>query len=265
MARRWLAVLIALAVAGSAASCGGEETGATSTLPETTTGASTTAAATTAPAASTTTTTAAPTTTAPDDLHPAWPVSWTALWPADGSTASVRAAAPEGAVDAGIGIDYGLEWDGGTWDRIWLGSTEEGLLGVSFYLQRPEPWVVTLWGAATHSPFMSMTERFDPPLTFDLRGLAEGPLSMDTTVIISDADGVVDEGPYAFTISLVGIEDVEVAAGQFTGTAHLHLTAEEPGGYVAETDVWIDAEQALVRLSPAHIWDSLELATLWSE
>ncbi len=84
-------------------------------------------------------------------------------------------------------------------------------------------------------------------------------------MIISDADGQVDEGPYTLTISLVGIEDVEVAAGQFTGTAHLHLTAEEPGGYVAETDVWIDAEQALVRLSPAHIWDSLELASLWSE
>jgi hypothetical protein len=263
VARRWPAALIALTVAGTAASCGGEETGATITLPETTTILATTAA-TTAVVTSTTTTTT-PTTTAPDDRHPAWPVSWAALWPADGSSATVRAATNEGTVDAGIGIDYGLEWDTGTWDRIWLGSTEEGLLGVSFYLQRPEPWVIVLWGAATHSPFLSMTERFDPPLTFDLRGLAEGPLSMETTVIISDADGVVDEGPYAFTIALIGIEDVEVAAGQFTGTAHLHLTAEEPGGYVAETDVWIDAGQALVRLSPAHIWESLELATLWSE
>jgi hypothetical protein len=187
------------------------------------------------------------------------------LWPADGSTARVRAVSSEGTVDAGIGIDYGLDWDGGTWDRIWLGSTEEGLLGVSFYLQRPEPWVITLWGAFTHSPFVSMTERFDPPLTFDLRELAEGPLSMETTVIISDADGQIDEGPYTLTISLVSIEDVEVAAGQFAGTAHLHLTAEEPGGYVAESDVWIDADQALVRLVPAHIWDSLELAALWSE
>ncbi len=55
------------------------------------------------------------------------------------------------------------------------------MLGVSFYLQRPEPWVITLWGAVTHSPFLTMTERFDPPLTFDLRGLAEGPLAMETT------------------------------------------------------------------------------------
>lgn len=192
-------------------------------------------------------------------------MSWAALWPADGSTATVRAATNEGTVDAGIGIDYGLEWDGGAWDRIWLGSTEEGLLGVSFYLQRSQPWVITLWGAATHSPFLSMTERFDPPLTFDLRGLAEGPLSMDTTVIISDADGVVDEGPYSMTLSFVAFETVAVAAGEFADTAHLRLMAEEPGGYVAETDVWIDAEQALVRLSPAHIWDSLELATHWSE
>lgn len=237
--------------------CGGGDETATSTLPETTTGTTTTTVV--------TTTTTAPPTTVPDDLHPAWPVSWSALWPADGSTATVRAESPEGPIDAAIGIDYGLDWDGGTWDRIWLGGTEEGLLGVSFYLQRPEPWVVALWGAVTHSPFLTMTERFDPPLTFDLRGLAEGPLPLETTVIISDADGVVDEGPYTLTIALVGIEDVEVAAGQFTDVAHLHLTAEEPGGLVAETDVWIDAGQALVRLSPAHIWDSLELASLWSE
>jgi hypothetical protein len=257
--RRWL-ILAALAVL--AAACGGDgDAVSTTAAASTSTAASTTS--TTTPAATTTTTVV--TTTAPDDLHPAWPVSWAALWPADGSTATVRAATNEGTIDAGIGIDYGLEWDGGEWDRIWLGSTEEGLLGVSFYLQRPQPWVITLWGAATHSPFLSMTERFDPPLTFDLRGLAEGPLSMDTTVTISDADGVVDEGPYALTISLVGIEDVAVAAGQFAGTAHLRLTAEEPGGFVAETDVWVDAEQALVRLSPAHIWDSLELAALWSE
>jgi hypothetical protein len=253
------------------AACGGEgEAGTIAPATTTTSAASTSTAApttsTTAPAAGTTTsTTTTPTTTASDDRHPSWPVSWAALWPADGSTARVRAVSSEGTVDAGIGIDYGLDWDGGTWDRIWLGSTEEGLLGVSFYLQRPEPWVITLWGAFTHSPFVSMTERFDPPLTFDLRELAEGPLSMETTVIISDADGQIDEGPYTLTISLVSIEDVEVAAGQFAGTAHLHLTAEEPGGYVAESDVWIDADQALVRLVPAHIWDSLELAALWSE
>ena len=258
---RWM-LLAAMAVCFAA--CGGEgEAGTTAPATTTTSAASTSTVAlttsTTAPAEATTTT------IAPDDQHPAWPVSWAALWPADGSTATVRAGTNEGTVDAGIGIDYGLEWDAGTWDRIWLGGTEEGLLGVSFYLQRPEPWVITLWGAVTHSPFLTMTERFDPPPTFDLRRLAEGPLAMETTVIISDADGQVDEGPYTLTISLVGIEDVEVAAGQFTGTAHLHLTAEEPGGFVAETDVWIDAGQALVRLSPAHIWDSLELASLWGE
>lgn len=256
--RRWM-LLAAMAVC--LAACGGEGAAGTTSPPTTTTSAASTTAATTVVV---TTTTTAPTTTVPDDQHPAWPVPWAALWPADGSTAMVRAETNEGTVDAGIGIDYDLDWDGGTWDRIWLGGTEEGLLGVSFYLQRPEPWVITLWGAVTHSPFLTMTERFDPPPTFDLRGLAEGPLARETTVIISDADGQVDEGPYTLTISLVGIEDVEVAAGQFTDTAHLHLLAEEPGGFVAETDLWIDGEQALVRLAPAHIWDSLELATPWS-
>jgi hypothetical protein len=258
MAMRRPAVLVVLAL--GLAACGGEGEPATTTSPGTTTSE---VATTTPVTASTTAITT--TTTAPDDLHPAWPVSWGALWPADGSTATVRAATNEGTIDAGIGIDYGLEWDGEEWDRIWLGSTEEGLLGVSFYLQRPQPWVIVLWGAVTDSPFRSMTERFDPPLTFDLRGLAEGPLSMETTVTVTADGEQIDEGVYTLTISLVGFEDVEVPAGEFTGTAHLHLTAQEPGGFVAETDVWIDAEQTLVRLSPAHIWDSLELAVLWTE
>ena len=256
--RGWL--LLAVLAVGLAA-CGGGDGAATSTPPETTT----TSPASTTTASSTTTTTV-PTTTAPDDQHPAWPVSWAALWPAGGSNARVRAMSPEGVVDAAIGIDYGLDWDGGAWDRIWLGSPEVGQLGVSFYLQRPEPWVIVLWGAETHGAAgFYMTERFDPPLTLDLRLLPDEEVSGETTVIISDADGVVDEGPYALALSLVGFEAMEVAAGRFENTVHLHLTAEEPGGYVAETDLWIDAEQVLVRLAPAHIWESLELATLWSE
>lgn len=259
--RRWM-LLAAMAVWITA--CGGDGGAATTVTAEpgsTSTGAatSTTAPATTAQPSTTTTI------TVPEDVHPSWPVSWAALWPADGSTATVRAATDEGTIDAELGMDYGVEWDGATWDRVWLGSPDAGQLGVSFYLQRPEPWVIVLWGAETHSPNgLYMTERFDPPLTFDLKLLPGEELSEETTVIIADGDAVIDEGPYTLTLSFVGFEAVEVAAGQFTDTAHLHLVAEEPGGFVAETDLWIDGEQALVRLTPAHIWGSLELATPWS-
>jgi hypothetical protein len=258
--RRW--VLLAVVAFGVTA-CGGDGEAATTTATapaSSTTVAPTPAASTTAPPTTTTST------AAPDEAHPGWPVSWGTLWPADGSTATVRAATNEGTIDAQVGLDYGVEWDGGAWDRIWLGSPEVGQVGVSFYLQRPEPWVIVLWGAETHGAAgFYMTERFDPPLTLDLRLLPDEEVSGETTVVISDADGVVDEGPYALALSLVGFEAVEVVAGRFENTVHLHLTAEEPGGYVAETDIWIDAEQALVRLAPAHIWGSLELATLWSE
>ena len=137
---------------------------------------------------------------------------------------------------------------------------------MSFYLQRPEPWVVVLRGAETHAPNgLYMTERFDPPLALDLRRLPDEPVSGETTMVIRDADEKVDRGPYRLTLSLVGFEAVEVAAGEFGNTAQLHLTAAEPGGLVAETDIWIDGEQAVVRPAPAHVFDSLELASPWAE
>ena len=258
--RRWM-LLAAMAVWLTA--CGGDGGALTTVTAEP--GSTSTVAATVTTVPATTTIATTTTTTGPEDGHPFWPVSWAALWPADGSTATVRAATDEGTIDAELGMDYGVEWDGATWDRVWLGSPEAGQLGVSFYLQRPEPWVIVLWGAETHAPNgLYMTERFDPPLTLDLRDLPGAEISEETTVVIADSEGEVDRGPYTLTLSLVGLETVEVAAGQFTDTAHLHLVAEEPGGFVTETDLWIDGGQALVRLAPAHIWDSLELATPWS-
>jgi hypothetical protein len=245
------------------AACGRGASPASSTAaPATTTSASTTttgAPTTGAP------TTSAPTTTALSDLHPAWPVSWAALWPADGASAPyVARDAFDQQIETAVGMDYGVDWDGGIWDRIWIGSPDPAGLGVAFYLQRPAPWVVVLWGAHTYNGDFTMTERCDPPITLDLLGLPEEAASGETTLAIEGPGDFTDEGSYTLTLSFVGFEDVTVAAGDFTNTAHLHLRAEEPGGFVAETDLWIDAEQALVRLEPAHVFSSLELGGAWS-
>lgn len=251
---------VVVCLLGVLAACGGDG-GAGSTT-------STTAPGTTATTVATTVTATLPTTattSAPDDAHPSWGVGWADLWPPDGSTATVRATSDEGTVDARIGVDYGVAWDEGTWDRIWLGSPDHGSLGVSFYLQRPEPWVLRLWGAETYGAGgFVITERFDPPVTLDLR-LAPGEgLRQDTTVVISTPDGVVDEGPYSLSLTVVGFEAVDVAAGRFEDTARVHLVAAEPGGLVAETDLWLAQGAFLVRLEPAHIWRSLELVSPWS-
>jgi hypothetical protein len=185
---KWRWVLLAVLAAGWLTACGDgtasitvtTEPGSTSSVPPTVT-----------------TTTVATTTTTPaaEDTHPAWPVSWAALWPADGSTATARATTDEGTIDAEVGMDYGVAWDGGTWDRIWLGSPQSGQLGVSFYLQRPEPWVVVLWGAHTYGPAgFDMKERFDPPPTLDLRRLFEEAVSGETTLVITDFNAAPTRG-----------------------------------------------------------------------
>ena len=107
---RWV-LLVAVAAWLTASGGGGEATTTTSPTSSTSTAAGTRKVAPTTTAPATPTVPAA--TTAADALHPARPVNWAALWPARGSTATVRAESADGTLDGAVGIDYGLGWDGG--------------------------------------------------------------------------------------------------------------------------------------------------------
>jgi len=129
---------------------------------------------------------------------------------------------------------------------------------VSFYLQRPEPGG-RVAGAETHAPNgLYMTERFDPPLALDLRRLPDEPVSGETTMVIRDADeesiGGRTASPSRWWLRGGGVRN----------TAHLHLTAAErrPRRRNRHLD---RREQAVVRPAPAHVFDSLELASPWAE
>ena len=253
---------IGLAFVVALGACG-DDGGAGSTTAATAATTTTAAAPTSTTAAATTTTT-----TVPADLHPAWPVSWASLWPSDGSVAAYLAADEEGAsLETSVGIEYGVYWEGDAWDRIYFGSPEPGSLGVSFYFQRPEPWVIRVGGVVTYGPTgFVMTERFEPVVTLDLLRLPEEEILEEATLVISNAEGLIQQVPYYFGVSFVGFETVEVAAGRFEESAHVRLIAGESlGAYQAENDLWIADGQLLVRLAPAHIFDSLELAQPWGE
>jgi len=243
-----------------------------------TTAATTTSAATTTLAATTTavtTTTQATTTTS--DVHPAWDVSWAALWPRDGATATYRVSLwGGGAIDLPARIDYGVDWQEGTWDRITLGTVEAGEWGLALYFQRPEPWVLRIWGLETtgpgQSPGGSFLEYSEEPGVLDLRGLPGTMARIDAGVVF---DGGGDEAPEpmngTYALAVVGLETIEVAAGTLEGALHLQLNlggeffgAAGPDDFTEFTDIWIQPGQLLVKWGrPAPGFESFELLTPW--
>jgi hypothetical protein len=142
------AALAALALL--AAGCGDDGGGGT-TAPTSTTAASTTSSASTTAA----TTTTEATTTTTSDAHPVWGISWASVWPREGSTATYRLALPDApSTDLPATIEYGVAWDGGTWDRIVIGDPTPGEYGLAFYFDRSEPWVIRVWGVRATGPGM---------------------------------------------------------------------------------------------------------------
>jgi hypothetical protein len=268
------AVLVAIAAAG----CGGGE-GATSTTAASTTVTSaattTTAPPTTTGSTSTTTTTQATTTTS--DVHPAWDVSWAALWPPDGATAQYRVSLwGGGTVDLPARIDYAVQWQGGTWDRITLGTVAPGEWGLALYFQRPEPWVLRIWGLETTGPGQgagsSFLEYSEEPGVLDLRSLPGAAARIDAGVIF-DGGGTEVPEPMSgtYSLSVVGLETIEVAAGTLEDVLHLQLNlggeffgATDPDQFTEVADIWIQPGQLLVKWGqPAPGFESFELLTPW--
>jgi len=267
---------LAAALVLLAAACGDDaatSTTAASTTAAATTQATATTAVTTTTEATTTTTEATTTTT---DEHPAWAVSWAALWPEDGATATYRVNLwGGGSLDLPARIEYGVEWQDGTWDRITIGTVAPGEWGVALYFARPEPWVLTIWGLEASAPGFqgSILEYSEEPGVLDLRGLPDGMARIDAGVIFDAGGGEAQQpmtGTYA--LSVVGLETVEVAAGTMEDAVHLNLNlggeffgAASPDEFTEVADIWILPGQLIVKWGrPAPNFESIELLSLWA-
>lgn len=252
-----------LTVVMLAVACSDDGSATTAATTTTAAGTVTTAAvATTTTTAPATTTTAATTTTS--DLHPAWDLSWAGVWPAEGATATYRLELfNEPSIDLPATVSYGIEWDGGIWDRIQIGSTEPGEYGLAFYFDRSEPWVLRVWGLRANGPGMGPQGSFDEYLggspEVDLGGL---PGTAPTLEVGAFVAGVGEElygpTPAVYAMEVVGLEEVEVPAGIFPVSLHLRFGlggeffgVEEGQPITAFSDLWVSPENLILRWDPA--------------
>lgn len=261
-----------LLLSALAAACGDDSGGDTSAPPTT--------AATTTTGTSTTATTAAPTTTAapattitlPADAHPVLGIGWSAVWPADGSQATYRAVDYDGAEsEVAARLDYGVEWEGGVWDRLTVGEADFGGTGAAFYFDRSEPWVLRLWGVETFSADMPdgqvQREWFAEPLVLELGGEPTTAAPMEGTLNLAfyrDTPPDLEFGYEAEGV-LVGMETLEIPAGTVEGALHVRFTlgGDFMGGAEATSDVWAHPEWFLLKWEETLAFRSIELASPW--
>lgn len=251
-------------------SCGGDpETASTTTVSSTTTSSTTTTVA------ATTSTTAAPTTTTttlPADTHPTFGVRWEEVWPPASATATYRVTTFDGdELDLPATMEYGVEFAGGAFDRLVVGTPEPGNDAMVIYFDRSEPWEIRVVGEEVFSA--GRTDRadsiyvFEDPMVFD--GLApigdtvrtEGRLALT----LSTGD-VLDLG-VTYDVTVRGVEPVTVVAGDFEDALVVDalVGGELLGGdFTFPVEIWLDAEQLILRFVGATGFDRLELLEAWS-
>jgi hypothetical protein len=247
--------------------------------------ATTTSVATTssAPMASTTTTTATTTTTLPEattlpgDLHPAWGISWQAMWNGAEARMAIYRVQLMGSewMELPARFEFGVEWRGATWDRLVIGTVEIGQWGAALYFSRPEPWVLRLWGVAQTSPERDdvVMEYFAEPQDLDLKLLPGAAPTLTGDMMVEHGSGTFGPSPAVFQAEWVGVDDVAVPFGDpATTIAAYHLRfglggdfyPTQPGGEITVfSDLWLSPEEFIVRWDPGPAGGPLELVEPW--
>jgi len=169
-----------------------------------------------------------------------------------------------------------VEWDGGTWDRIQIGSTEPGVYGLAFYFDRSEPWAIQIWGLRASDPGMGpagwITEYLGGGPVVDLSALPGTAPTLDVEAFVDSGQGEVG-GPAGalYAMEVVGVEAIEVAAGSCTGSLPVRFGLGGEFFGVAEGDeitsssnLWVEATQLILRWDPVPgMGGALELVAPW--
>jgi hypothetical protein len=267
-ARGIIVLLAALTLlAGCGCGAAGGTTAATTSTTAGTTAGTTTGATTTIQA---TTTTLA--TTLPADAHPIYGVSWAAVWPPDGAEATYHATDyNDETVEVPARIDYGVDWEGGTWDRITVGTADFGSTGAAFYFDRSQPWVLRIWGVESFFSTMPagqvQREYFAEPLVVDLGQLPGTTMELQGTLNLSDFRDSEPQNQFDWMAQaeVVGLETLEVPAATVQDALHVRFTigGDLAGGGGFNSDMWVDPELFLLKWEETYPFQTIELASPW--
>ena len=135
--------------------------------------------------------------------------------------------------------------------------------------------MIRVWGLETTGPGMgpegAFSEYSEAPTVLDLLGLPDAVATVDVGVLTGDSEEPTGPMVAVYSLSVVGLETIEVAAGTIADALHLQLGlgGEFFGGGADEiteiSDIWIQPGQLIVKWGqPAPGFGSLELVIPWS-
>jgi len=254
--RRIMTIMAAIALL--AAACGDDDAGSTTAPPTTGVPVATSEAS---------TTTVAPTSTEPaSDML-------VANRPAEGKTATYEVETWGGLVmNVPAHVEYDVEWKGGTWTVLVIGTLEEGVDGLAIYLDFSEPGVPRLKGTEGYSSSLPdgqvQREWFEEPMPVDLMGALDGTTRFEEPILLSFTD---DEGAaydmWVETEIVSSSDSIEVPFGVVEDCLHLAVTAGGPyiGGLDASftLHVWAHPEQFVVMITEMPVFARIELLEGW--
>ena len=169
-------------------------------------------------------------------------------------------------------FEYGVEWQGGTWDRLVIGTVEPGQDGAALYFARPEPWVLLLWGVEQTSADRddAVLEYFDQPQELDFTLLPDDPPTIEGNMRVAFEGVSSDPTPAVYAFEWVGVETVEVPAGTFDGAFHISVglggdfyPLGPEGEITTFSELWLHPEQLILRWDMGPAGGPIELATPW--
>lgn len=206
--------------------------------------------------------------------HPFWGtgVIWESFLPADGETAvyTVRTFQQE-ELDLTAYLEHNVEWKGGTWSRIVLGSTQPGAQGQTIYVDLSVPWQASVKGIevfdeqTTDGPMM--VEYFDDPIVLPLN-LELGSTFHHETTIHGNYNGFEDSMGIVYDMEVTSYDDGwETDLGFLEGCVKIVVTlsGELIGseGAILEVEIVAHPEQRIVHWVDAPGFILLDLKEAW--
>jgi hypothetical protein len=203
--------------------------------------------------------------------HPHWTgAGWDDFLPLPGETAvyTVTTFGQE-EKDLNAFLERDVSFEGGTWDRIVVGSLVPGEDGSAIYLDLSTPWSVRVKGIqvfdTTDLDGPMMTEVFAEPIVIPLDTPQGQTTTIETTISGTYGDFESDMG-VVYKAKIVSYDaEHEVPYGTLTGC--VHFQAELSGELIGETalivDVWAHPQQRIIEWVDAPGFILARLKSAW--
>jgi len=202
------------------------------------------------------------------DKHIAWGVSWDDFWPDPSLTATYVTTPLGGGQTTELVATWkeNVEWRGGTWLMLAIGEAVPGKSGMAVYIDRSEPWVAKVKGAAVfnetskNGPFLE--EWWDEPLIVDFNMAVGEKIKVESKqhTTIDGEDMSLEDMSYELTIEKVD-GAITVLAGEFKDCMLLH--GKIGGPFELEADIWLHPEQFGLKIDDSPLGATIELKEAW--